>query len=643
MAMTVSEIKDEGLDSTGTQIIDVYAYNPPHYAIYRTQQRVVVHFADDEDEAKRQSAILAPLNPVRGEINGLIDSWRFSNNKRLVEKAQSYDRRIADALGLALQDDASGSLSVLNGIKADVTDERTSRARFQYLMAAFFASTIVILLVWLITSLWVTSTGPSTSAWLLWFSLAGGTIGAFFSIAIAIRGRTVLPDLRWLDNAADAVLRVVIGAIAASVLVSLIKLGVVSLSIGAAKLTDDVQASWLYALLLSFIAGFSERLIPDLLEKTAASATGHVPGSPPVGAAAAHLAAPAGAEAQPAPTIAPDAATAGNKSKLREIQGDLQATRQIIGALKSLGVGSELLSTTDDLVGKADQMLGVIDKTLQGDVSGSSLANITSTAAQVLGQLSDTGLPGTLGGAASVLGTVMKVADPALAGLAGGPIGVVAGLVMGGLQVLADERKFNAWKAALLAKPFDRSLLPPTVDGNTALIALELSPLMSKRLEGAAPNVATELLRACVTPEADGNPRSSQALAQELLSGADELGLKDRFASPAELSEALDEYRASAIFMRAREELAGQIAIPALAGNPATSVDMGTLLTGAFKLREDPRAGETLEKIVYLVQALGALRMDPTRLTGLVQAGLQAGAALMGSSRTMEDPHNANT
>jgi hypothetical protein len=31
--------------------------------------------------------------------------------------------------------------------------------------------------------------------WMLWLSLAGGTIGAFFSIAIAIQKRTVLTDL----------------------------------------------------------------------------------------------------------------------------------------------------------------------------------------------------------------------------------------------------------------------------------------------------------------------------------------------------------------------------------------------------------------------------------------------------------------
>jgi hypothetical protein len=59
-----------------------------------------------------------------------------------------------------------------------------------------------------------------------------------------------------------------------------------------------------------------------------------------------------------------------------------------------------------------------------------------------------------------------------------------------------------------------------------------------------------------------------------------------------------------------------------------------------MKLREDPRAGEAFEKIVYVVQALGALHLDPSRLAGLVQVGLQSGAAMMGNTRTLEDPRN---
>ena len=636
--MLVSEVKIGGADPAGVTITDIYKKNPPHYAIYRTAQRVLAHYADDPTEARAQSASLAPLNPIRGEINGLIDGWRVGDPRQQA-KAASFDRRMGDALSVALENDTTGALNVLKIIKTDIVDERTSWSRFLYLLVALATSATVILIVWGVLSGWnllggVVST-DNVAGWLLWFSLAGGTIGAFFSIAIGIRNRTVLTDLHWRDNVADAVLRVVIGSIAAGVLLSLLKVEAVTFTLGKLSLGKTVEEGWLSAMVLAFAAGFSERLIPDLLEKTTATITTTSASviTPPI------VSPPASAQVA---AVNSTPVPANDTSPLQSIRGDVEAGRQVVAALGKLGVGSQLVSNVDAVAGAADQVLGTIDKVLQKDPAAPPVVEAASAATAVLGTLDNAGLPGILGGAASVLSGVLKVAGPAIAGLPGGPIGVVAGLVLGGLQVISDEQKFNAWKAALLAKPFDRSLLPATVDGNTALLALELSPLMSKRLEGSAPNVATELLRACVTPGPDGTPRSSADLAHDLLAdAADGLGMRARFASPAELSEALEEYRASAIFLRARDALAGQVAIPAIAGAAATSVDMGTLLTGALKMREDPRAGDALEKIVFVVQALRDLHLDPGKLASVVTGGLEAGAAMVGTFRATEERRNA--
>jgi hypothetical protein len=283
--MLVAEIKDQGTDAAGAHITSVYTKQPPHYAIYRTAERVLVHFADADDEAKQQGAALAPLNPLRGEVNGLIDGWRFSSRGRLKDRAKRYDRRVADALGVALQNDVPSGLAVLTGIKTDIQDERTSWARFQYLIAASVASVAVILIVWAVNFPLFTALKPiSPEVSMLWLALAGGTIGAFFSIAIALRTRTVLTDLHWVDNTADAVLRVVIGGIAAGVLVSLVRLQAVNITIGGGTLVGDIADIWLYALVVAIIAGFSERLVPDLLEKSAAVAgAAPSPSSPQTG------------------------------------------------------------------------------------------------------------------------------------------------------------------------------------------------------------------------------------------------------------------------------------------------------------------------------------------------------------------------
>jgi hypothetical protein len=290
--MQVKDIECGRKDAAGASITDVYYRQPPQYAIYRTTERVMVHFADADDEARQQDAALAPLNPLRGQINGLIDGWRVSKRDWRKARARRYDRRVADALQVALAQDTRGALDVLAGIKTDIIDERTSWARFAYLIVAVVLSTLLILLVW-----WVmVHFAPASPAASLWIGLAGGAIGAFFSIAIAIRSRTVLTDLHLLDNSADAVLRIVIGAIAAGVLVAFVSLKAVTVTLGDGKF-DDASSGWLFAIALGFLAGFSERLIPDLLEKTAIRAApaptpppSPPPALPPVGNGATRVA-----------------------------------------------------------------------------------------------------------------------------------------------------------------------------------------------------------------------------------------------------------------------------------------------------------------------------------------------------------------
>ena len=98
----------------------------------------------------------------------------------------------------------------------------------------------------------------------LWHGFAGGATGAFFSIALAIRGRTILTDLYLTSNLMDAVLRVVVGAIGGVVLVALILAGFVRFHLGDSS-PDEYQR--IHILIVAFVAGFAERLVPDLLAK----------------------------------------------------------------------------------------------------------------------------------------------------------------------------------------------------------------------------------------------------------------------------------------------------------------------------------------------------------------------------------------
>ena len=101
----------------------------------------------------------------------------------------------------------------------------------------------------------------------LWLAAKAGLIGASFSIALAIRGRTVALDTELLDNVTDGTLRLLIGVISAGVLLLLFASGIVpNLKIGDAIFSGGTL-TWQTVLLVGFVGGFMERLVPDLLEK----------------------------------------------------------------------------------------------------------------------------------------------------------------------------------------------------------------------------------------------------------------------------------------------------------------------------------------------------------------------------------------
>ena len=267
-----SIVMDKG-DSTGAKIETVYAKVVPLYAVYRTAERVVVQYADDDQLGSDQRRALIESNPVKGEINGLIDGWRKSNSESEKARARLFDRRVADALVVALQGDRANAVELLTQTKRDIVAERTSVARTSYLftscaMTAVFAS--------IFGAFYLSQAGTRTDDGFfasMCLSGAVGALGAFFSIALAIRGRQIGTDLQWRDNHTDAALRVMIGSISGVVLYWLLHAKIVTFGFGGvsfgggdAGASLDVKRS--LTLVAAFAAGFTERLVGDLLGRT---------------------------------------------------------------------------------------------------------------------------------------------------------------------------------------------------------------------------------------------------------------------------------------------------------------------------------------------------------------------------------------
>ena len=342
--MNVADLTLDGTDPMGDRVLEFSGFNPPHYAVYRTRKRMKIAYADDPDENARQRAATAALNPIRGEIVGLIDGWQTSANElekeqkrpdppasklsparretsikikteasetnvqgeeksrserkgqvvwhdpstwwkawrtHRAKRAERYNRRVGDTLIFALEGDVPGALVLLTKIRQEILDERTAWARFQYLIAAFIlavvAGGVVLMLYWL-PELSTHPTEVDPKWWRVVWCGGAGAIGAFFSIALAICQRTILPDLQWLSNTMDATLRVLIGVLAAGNLEALVGINAVNVTLGDAIFKKDGLT--LTVFLVGILAGFSERLVPDLLAQAGVKTL--PPPTPPV-------------------------------------------------------------------------------------------------------------------------------------------------------------------------------------------------------------------------------------------------------------------------------------------------------------------------------------------------------------------------
>jgi hypothetical protein len=253
-------------DAVGEKVQTVYSKNPPLYAVYLSESRVSIEFADDPAKQMDQRAALVKTYALRSEINGLLDDWRKNNNKRV----NGYERMQAAALISGLEGDLDGAESVLQKIKENILSDRASLARLVYMRTATGACLFVILFAFVFSRPWLWDGLLSFHDPYLryvWLAVAAGAIGSFFSIATAISKRDVPIGLRTIDNIVDALIRVCVGGISGAILVALLHAQLVSFALLGQAFSIDGKFDWEMIMLAAIVAGFSERLVPDLLAK----------------------------------------------------------------------------------------------------------------------------------------------------------------------------------------------------------------------------------------------------------------------------------------------------------------------------------------------------------------------------------------
>jgi hypothetical protein len=264
-AITVADIRKNRTDCRGEKI-DFVFFRRKDYVIYRSGAKIFVHYADDEKLAREQVANTAELLPLRGRLQYLVKD---------MEAPHAYHWQIAEAFRLGLDGQKDAAKKVLEDAINNILAKRVSKGRIAYIFYAGLAALLVVLVtgaaaIWCpVFAAAAHDTGSSPVHLLL--ATGSGAVGALLSTAIALRARTVATEGDLTSNVVDSAVRILIGVISAAALYVLLDSNLLKgLSLTPQALGEG--RLWQIALLAGFVAGFLERMVPDLLENKLAPA-----------------------------------------------------------------------------------------------------------------------------------------------------------------------------------------------------------------------------------------------------------------------------------------------------------------------------------------------------------------------------------
>ena len=278
----VSFMVNHNCDGIGGNVKSIFSYTDKYviYAVFDQYSIGNVRFYLNEpyeESRETRSRIL----PLYGSISYITDIANQLRERRLLRLPMEPDvlcsemrllELVAKAIQMAIENNPSGAQAILTRTVAELEGRRDSRNRMRYVGASAFA-TVLTLVLWFFLDKDMYGFGlPSLAAVKQSASLVGGlggtpevvdvlalgALGAFFSISAGIRNISVRYSITTWEMFYTGFSRILIGVIAAAVVVLLIS-GRMMLS----SVESDVQ-SWAF-LLFGFVAGFSEMFIPNAL------------------------------------------------------------------------------------------------------------------------------------------------------------------------------------------------------------------------------------------------------------------------------------------------------------------------------------------------------------------------------------------
>jgi hypothetical protein len=278
------------IDSLG-RIVREVLFRGAAYAIYRSDRGVYVHFSDHEEQEREQRRVYSTICPELCELRYLTSQMRggLFNNVPLLgpvfhKRDSLYDHNIAQALMLLMESAAQKSANQAEAaaqmekrgreIAERALDMAVSRVtydntlRYVRTCVSFGAAWIAACLLF-----WRLLPAPAPTQPYLLASLMGA-VGAVFSVVVRAQAFQLKPCEDTGMNKLVSAIRVGMGGMAGPALLLLVTTmfeKTMEASLGHSfKLTAGMESEVMPTVaLLGLLAGFAERLVPNLISKTA--------------------------------------------------------------------------------------------------------------------------------------------------------------------------------------------------------------------------------------------------------------------------------------------------------------------------------------------------------------------------------------
>ena len=123
---TIAQLERYRPDAIGTTVVDIETRLDGLFAVYYTEERVMIQFADDPSLGADQRKALAPISAKRAEISALLSELRNSGRPDRAAAALTLRRDLGAALAQCLSGEMAQGEASLDKLLKKLTDQRNA-------------------------------------------------------------------------------------------------------------------------------------------------------------------------------------------------------------------------------------------------------------------------------------------------------------------------------------------------------------------------------------------------------------------------------------------------------------------------------------------------------------------------------------